>query len=84
MSGTGTASLEYVLVHETAHIIAPIADKLSSHFDLANAAFKVGRSMGLVPDAVPPPKTSARPGDAADRYNSALFDRTIYAACSPR
>jgi RHS repeat-associated protein len=83
MKPTGPDSLPYVLVHETAHTVSPFYDELSNHEQMADAAYKVGRSMGIVPDAVAPPKPSERAGDAGDRYNSRLFNVILYNACNP-
>ena len=77
---TGINSIGITAIHEVLHAAA--SRGLYSHFDLAKAAYDLGRQMGLVPDGVLPPKEGN--SKEADDYNSQLLTHTIYAACKPQ
>jgi RHS repeat-associated protein len=72
----GRESLEAITIHETAHGATRVFQGYSE-FQIASAAFTVGRAMGLVPDLVPPPNPNN------DNYSNLLFDQTVIAACGP-
>jgi hypothetical protein len=73
----GRNSVSYIAVHETFHAAASYG--LYRHFQMAKAAFEVGRNLGIVPDLVAPP--IAGTSEAADNYNSQLFDQIVLNAC---
>jgi RHS repeat-associated protein len=74
---TGPNSLGMTAIHETFHAAA--SQGLYSEIDMANAAFDVGKKMGLIPDLVSGPMKGE--SKEAQAYNTKLTDSTIFAAC---
>ncbi len=77
---TGQHSIGYTAIHETFHAAAK--NGFYTQFEIAKAAFDVGRKAGIVPSLVEPPMRGD--SEEADTYNSALFDQIIFNACGGR
>ena len=76
----GEESLEAIGIHETTHA-ATKWGRGYSEFEIADAAWVVGRRMGLVPEGVGRGINSE--SKPAYNYNRKLFDSTVIAACGP-
>lgn len=77
---SGPNSLGLIAIHETFHAAA--RQGLYEQYDIAKAAFDVGRRLGLVPDLVSKPIEGK--SEAADKYNSQLFNQTVFTKCRER
>jgi len=77
---SGIRAIGITAIHETLHAAA--SEGLYGQYDVAKAAYDVGRAMGLIPELVAKPKS----GDstAADKYNSDLLSSSIFAACGQK
>ena len=77
---SGIRAIGITAIHETLHAAA--SEGLYGQYDVAKAAYDVGRAMGLIPELGAKPKS----GDstAADKYNSDLLSSSIFAACGQK
>jgi hypothetical protein len=75
---TGPYSSIYVYLHEMTHTATPVAGELVSHFSMAEAAYSVGRSMDIVPEASGAPTRTM-----TDTQLSKYFQVILYKACPP-
>lgn len=76
----GADSIEATIIHETTHGATKHGGGFSE-FEIADAAWVVGRKMGVVPDGIG--RGIDKKTDAAYKYNRKLFDSTVGAVCGP-
>jgi hypothetical protein len=73
----GRDAVAYIAIHETFHAAASYG--LYNHYQMAKAAFEVGKKSGIVPELVQQPMEGT--SEAANKYNSVLFDQIVFNAC---
>lgn len=78
IEATGRYSLDYVLGHEITHGAMSLAGAVGfNHFQMANAAIKVGVQLGIVPEGMEAIRSN-------NEYNSELFQRALFYACTQK